>query len=83
MKEIQDDELRGFCQWFRLHFGKTHTFVSTLVISMADRFHLTVKMAKPLIQRCEEMDLIRVKNKTDVYFLDEKEPDFRPFGLEW
>ena len=83
MKEIQDNELKDFCRWFRQHFNKTHTFVSILAISMAGRFHLTVKMAMPLIQRCEEMDLIRVKNKTDVYFLDEKEPNFRPFGLEW
>lgn len=81
MKDIQDSQLIEFVTWYRQRFSKSHTFVSSLAISLAGHFHLTAKMAMPLIQRCEEMDLIRVKNKTDVYFLDEKEPDFRPFGL--
>jgi hypothetical protein len=83
MKEISDEQLIDFCRWFRQTNGKTHTYVSTLGIIMAGRFHITARMAEPLVKRCRQLGLIHIKNHHDVYFLDTDEPDFRPFDQEW
>ncbi len=82
MKEISDSELKSFITWYRQRMNKTNTYVSSLGISMACRFHITARMAEPLVMRCKELGLIDIKNKHDVYFRTDA-PDFKPFDQEW
>ena len=83
MKEITDNQLADFAELYKKRSGKTHTYVSSLAISMAGHFHITQKMAEPLVWRIKGLGLIHVKNRHDVYFTNTDEPDFRPFGQEW
>ncbi len=61
-REITDNELQVFCEWFKSHFRKQETFASAILISMSGYFHTLPKQAKQLLKRCESLNLITTDN---------------------
>lgn len=50
-KEITDAELLAFLEWYFNFNGRNTERITILSISASGRFHMTEKMAKPLIHR--------------------------------
>ncbi len=60
-QEIQDQELVGFCQWYKVQFGKTDTYECVMLISMSGYFHTIPRKARRLLQRCQNLNLLEIK----------------------
>ena len=52
MEEIKDEQLKEFLKWYRFHYHKNMGFEAALQMSLMERFHLTIRKTRPLLQRC-------------------------------
>ena len=59
---FKDEELHNFLVWFQRHYHKQSCYEGGLQISMAGHFHIHVRMAAKLIQRCLMLGYIAKRN---------------------
>lgn len=59
---FKDTELKNFCEWFQQHYGKSKCYEGGLQIAMAGHFHIHVRIAAKLIERCLLLGFISKRN---------------------
>lgn len=60
-KEILDQDLIDFCQWFKDHFGKAESYECAMLICLCGHYHTFPKQAKGLLSRMVGLGLAMVK----------------------
>ena len=61
MREVSNEELNEFCQWYKAHYGKSESYESAFITCMCGHFHTYPKEAKVLLNRLKGLELITQK----------------------
>ena len=82
MKEVQDNELRGFTEWFRQRFNECCTAESVLATCMCGYFHTHAQHAVELLKRMQSLGLV-IRHRDGTVSVTKEGLGFRPFDQEW
>lgn len=67
-KEVTDADLLAFLEWYFNFNGRNTERIVILAISASGRFHMTEKMATPLIRRAIASGFLKKDGKERVIF---------------
>lgn len=82
MKDIQDNDLKAFSEWYKQRFNECCMPESVLATCMCGYFHTHAKHAEELLMRMQSLGLI-IRHKNDTISITTEGLGFRPFGMEW